>query len=54
MLRSEQSQLAEACVPVLLHCLAYPYAAELVWKELKGAFDHKDWRVRFNAGIVER
>ncbi|XP_065829226.1 protein unc-79 homolog isoform X2 [Oscarella lobularis] len=49
MLRSEQSQLAEACVPVLLHCLAYPYAAELVWKELKGAFDHKDWRVRFNA-----
>jgi hypothetical protein len=49
VLRAQHSYLSEACVPVLLHCLSYPYAAEMLWEEVKEAFNHMDWRIRFNA-----
>lgn len=49
---AEHSHIAEASVPLLLHCITLPLGSDVFWRIVQEAFHDSDWRVRFTA--VER
>lgn len=50
MLKSEFCQLASLAVPQLLHALPLSHGADIFWKLVDNSFNHKDWKIRFEAG----
>ena len=49
VLDSAHSQVALLAVPLLLHSLALPHGADLLWTRLDAEFTSQDWRVRHTA-----
>lgn len=49
---AEHSNIAEVCVPLLLHCITLPLGSDVFWRIVQEAFHDSDWRIRFTA--VER
>ncbi|KAG4066741.1 hypothetical protein HA402_012808 [Bradysia odoriphaga] len=49
---AEYSHIAEACVPLLLHCITLPLGSDVFWRIVQESFHDADWRIRFTA--VER
>lgn len=50
MLKSEFCQLASLAVPQLLHALSLSHGADIFWNLINTNFNHKDWKIRFEAG----
>uniref|UniRef100_A0A3Q3KT98 Unc-79 homolog, NALCN channel complex subunit n=1 Tax=Mastacembelus armatus TaxID=205130 RepID=A0A3Q3KT98_9TELE len=49
MLKSEFCQLASLAVPQLLHALSLSHGADIFWNLINTNFNHKDWKIRFEA-----
>ncbi|XP_072313225.1 protein unc-79 homolog isoform X1 [Eucyclogobius newberryi] len=49
MLKSEFCQLASLAVPQLLHALSLSHGTDIFWKLINTNFNHKDWKIRFEA-----
>uniref|UniRef100_A0AAQ6IM86 Unc-79 homolog, NALCN channel complex subunit n=1 Tax=Anabas testudineus TaxID=64144 RepID=A0AAQ6IM86_ANATE len=49
MLKSEFCQLASLAVPQLLHALSMSHGADIFWNLINTNFNHKDWKIRFEA-----
>lgn len=49
---AEHSHIAEAAVPLLLHCITLPLGSDVFWRIVQEDFHDSDWRIRFTA--VER
>uniref|UniRef100_A0A914UX21 Protein unc-79 homolog n=1 Tax=Plectus sambesii TaxID=2011161 RepID=A0A914UX21_9BILA len=49
LLRAEYSQIAEVCVPLLMHCLTLPSGEEMFWRSVNDDFTSEDWALRFAA-----
>eukprot|EP00094_Tigriopus_californicus_P000131 TCALIF_00127-PA protein Name:"Similar to UNC79 Protein unc-79 homolog (Homo sapiens)" AED:0.02 eAED:0.04 QI:0/0/0/0.66/0.5/0.33/3/0/2591 len=49
ILDASHSQVAHACVPLLLHATSLPGGADILWKSLDEDFNNEDWRTRFAA-----
>lgn len=50
LLNAEHSHIAQATVPLLLHCVTLPCGTDTFWRLVQEEFHNSDWRVRFVAG----
>jgi hypothetical protein len=50
LLKADNSQIAQVCVPLLIHCLTQPSGSDVFWKLVQTDFTSEDWKIRFSAG----
>uniref|UniRef100_A0A915IDA8 Uncharacterized protein n=1 Tax=Romanomermis culicivorax TaxID=13658 RepID=A0A915IDA8_ROMCU len=46
VMQAQYSQVAQMCVPLILHCLTLPSGADVFWKVVNEDFTADDWKIR--------
>jgi hypothetical protein len=51
LMRADYSQIAQLCVPLIMHCITLPCGEDIFWRTVNEQFVDTEWTSRFAAGI---